>query len=168
MSAVRTLAIVGLVAGLAAGCSRPAAPSGSGLTNNSSGGEKGADKKPKFDCEFVYSLDLGGAKASGTHRVGRHEGDKLKSTHTVGKDSVTLELAFVEHEGGKDTYNLTYTVREAGNTQTRSSRASYDGKRVVLIEDKHGTAALQPVSKEASEDEPPERSTRVRPVPTNR
>jgi len=146
MRSIRTLAIMGLVAGLAAGCSRPVAPSGSGSPNSPSGGEKGADKKARFDCELVYSFDIGGAKAGGTHRGGRHEGDKIKATHTVGKDSVTLELAFVEHEGGKDIYNLNYTVTEAGTSVSRSSRASYEGKRIDLIEDKHGTAALQPVS----------------------
>jgi hypothetical protein len=151
MSAVRTLAIVGLVVGLAAGCSRPTAQSGADSSKGSSGGEKGADKKRKFDCEFVYSFDISGAKASGTHRGGRHEGDKIKATHTVGKDSVTLELAFVEHEGGKDIYNLNYTVTEARTSVSRSSRASYEGKRVVLIEDKHGTATLQPISESTDE-----------------
>lgn len=147
MSRSRTIAMMGLAIVLASGCSGPTAPSGSGSATPASA-EHGTDKKARFDCELVYSFDIGGATASGTHRLGKSDGEKSKTTHTVGKSSVAIELAFVEHRDGKDIYKSTYTVADAAGSQTRSSQTGYDGKRVVVIEDKHGSVALQPVSSE--------------------
>jgi hypothetical protein len=142
---------MGLASVIAVGCSK-AEPSGSSSGGAPPGAEKGADKKAKYDCELVYSFDIGGAKASGTHRLGRSEGESTKSTHTVGKSSVAIQLAFVEHRDGKDIYKSTYTITDGGGSQTRSSQAGYEGKRLVIVEDKYGTAALQPVTKETPDE----------------
>jgi hypothetical protein len=141
---------MGLAGVIALGCSK-ADSSGSGSGGAPPSAEKGADKKARYDCELVYSFNIGGATASGTHRLGRSEGENTKSTHTVGTSSVAIELAFVEHRDGKDIYKSTYTITDGGGSKSRSGQTGYEGKRLVIVEDTYGTAALQPVSKETDE-----------------
>lgn len=50
----------------------------------------------------------------------------MKSTHTVGNSSESIELSFVAHRDGKDTYKTACTVKDGGNSSMRSSESGYD------------------------------------------
>lgn len=148
MDGSRRIVTFGLLAALATGCSRSAPAPGP----TAPGAATAADKGPKFESELVYAYVINGAKLGGVGRSFHHDGGKpfavagerWKGTQSAGNITLSSEVAFVGHRDGKDFYKTTYTVTEAGTTVTKTSEASYDGKRTILVEDNHGFLALQP------------------------
>lgn len=146
MRPIRNALTLVVFASLAAGCSRPApAPTAPGSL--------AADRGPKFESELVYTYSVGGGKGRGTDRSVRYDGDKpfvavtnWKATQAGGGVTLTYDLAFVEHRGGKDVFKTAYTVTTGGATETRRFETEYDGKRTVVVEDKYGSVVLQPPS----------------------
>ena len=141
---------VGLLLAVAAGCSRSAPTPADGAPPASVAEGKG----PKFESELVHTHTVDGKGGSGAYKGTRYEDGKPFNvvenyTTTIKGGSTTLkyEVAFVTHRDGKDVYKLTYTVAKAEGTETKTSEATYEGGRTVLVEDQYGSFVLQPPSK---------------------
>ncbi|OWK45649.1 hypothetical protein FRUB_01980 [Fimbriiglobus ruber] len=111
-----------------------------------------ASNGPIFPSEVIYQFGQDGATTHGVYRgaAGKSAvgaGERYSQTATVGPVSVTFELTFVAHRGGKDVFRLTYTVTDSGRTETKTSEVEYDGTRTVAVEDKHGSVVIQPPGK---------------------
>ena len=141
----RTVAFLGLIGTVAAGCS-PATPAPA-----VGQGPVVADKGPKFESELTYSWAIGEAKFEGAHRGSRYDGDKSikvgerwSSTSTAGDTKLVVTVAFVGHRDGKDVFKFTSSLTEGGKTVTRDGETEYDGKRTVVLENKFGSMVVQP------------------------